>query len=75
MGKILTQNNKKIDGMYVGIWFIRLLSTNKVYIVYWNQRNVEILINNSKNLLNVWIRKITLKNLLHICILQGIHEW
>ena len=61
--------------MYVGIWFISLLSTNKVYIVYWNQRNVEILINNSKNLLNVWIRKITLKNLLHICILQGIHEW
>ena len=52
--------------MYVGIWFISLLSTNKVYIVYWNQRNVEILINNSKNLLNVWIRKITLKNLLHI---------
>ena len=66
---------KKIDGMYVGIWFISLLSTNKVYFVYWNQRNVEILINNSKNLLNVWIRKITLKNLLHICILQGIHEW
>ena len=61
--------------MYVGIWFISLLSTNKVYIVYWNQRNVEILINNSKNLLNVWIRKITLKKLLHICILQGIHEW
>ena len=61
--------------MYVGIWFISLLSTNKVYIVYWNQRNVEILINNSKKLLNVWIRKITLKNLLHICILQGIHEW